>query len=60
MNARAGEFGAEERMSLVWRNTQPFVSFLHALQEHYGELKEKPFYGKLVDYIISGPVVCIV
>uniref|UniRef100_A0A7I4AG49 Nucleoside diphosphate kinase n=1 Tax=Physcomitrium patens TaxID=3218 RepID=A0A7I4AG49_PHYPA len=28
-------------------------------EEHYGELKEKPFYGKLVDYIISGPVVCI-
>uniref|UniRef100_A9S8I9 Nucleoside diphosphate kinase n=1 Tax=Physcomitrium patens TaxID=3218 RepID=A9S8I9_PHYPA len=28
-------------------------------EEHYGELKEKPFYGKLVAYIISGPVVCI-
>ncbi|KAG0628755.1 hypothetical protein M758_1G050600 [Ceratodon purpureus] len=28
-------------------------------EEHYGELKEKPFYGKLVDYIVSGPVVCI-
>ena len=29
-------------------------------EEHYKDLSEKPFYGKLVDYIISGPVVCIV
>jgi nucleoside-diphosphate kinase len=29
-------------------------------EEHYKDLKSKPFYGKLVDYIISGPVVCIV
>lgn len=36
------------------------ASLVAGLQEHYGELKEKPFYGKLVDYIISGPVVCIV
>lgn len=29
-------------------------------EEHYKDLSSKPFYGKLVDYIISGPVVCIV
>lgn len=29
-------------------------------KEHYKDLSEKPFYGKLVDYILSGPVVCIV
>jgi nucleoside-diphosphate kinase len=29
-------------------------------EEHYKDLKSKPFYGKLVDYIVSGPVVCIV
>jgi nucleoside-diphosphate kinase len=29
-------------------------------KEHYKDLAEKPFYGKLVDYILSGPVVCIV
>lgn len=29
-------------------------------EEHYKDLSEKPFYGKLVDYIVSGPVVCIV
>ncbi len=26
-------------------------------EEHYGEHREKPFYGELVDFIISGPVV---
>jgi hypothetical protein len=29
-------------------------------EEHYKDLSDKPFYGKLVDYIVSGPVVCIV
>lgn len=29
-------------------------------EEHYKDLSEKPFYGKLVEYIVSGPVVCIV
>jgi nucleoside-diphosphate kinase len=26
-------------------------------QEHYGEHREKPFFGDLVDFITSGPVV---
>jgi nucleoside-diphosphate kinase len=29
-------------------------------KEHYGDLKEKPFFGDLVGYICSGPVVCMV
>lgn len=29
-------------------------------ETHYQELKEKPFFKKLVDYIVSGPVVCMV
>jgi Nucleoside diphosphate kinase len=29
-------------------------------EEHYKDLASKPFYGALVDYILSGPVVCIV
>eukprot|EP00803_Ostreobium_quekettii_P001189 evm.model.scf_551.4 EVM.evm.TU.scf_551.4 scf_551:43119-45776(+) len=29
-------------------------------EEHYGELKDRPFFPKLVDYITSGPVVCMV
>ncbi|XP_054821906.1 nucleoside diphosphate kinase 2, chloroplastic isoform X1 [Prosopis cineraria] len=28
-------------------------------EEHYKDLKEKPFFPKLVDYITSGPVVCM-
>jgi nucleoside-diphosphate kinase len=29
-------------------------------EEHYGEHKGKPFFGSLVDYITSGPVVAMV
>ena len=29
-------------------------------EEHYQDLSEKPFFGDLVDYICSGPVVCMV
>ncbi|KAL3818585.1 hypothetical protein ACJIZ3_004490 [Penstemon smallii] len=28
-------------------------------QEHYTELQSKPFFPKLIDYITSGPVVCM-
>jgi len=35
------------------------VTLEHA-QEHYKDLKEKPFYKGLCDYIISGPVVAMV
>ncbi len=26
-------------------------------EEHYGEHRERPFFGELVDFIVSGPVV---
>ncbi|XP_035939232.2 nucleoside diphosphate kinase 3 isoform X3 [Halichoerus grypus] len=29
------------------------------LREHYAELRERPFYGRLVDYMGSGPVVAM-
>ncbi|MDQ0271080.1 nucleoside-diphosphate kinase [Cytobacillus purgationiresistens] len=29
-------------------------------QEHYGEHKERPFFGELVDFITSGPVFAMV
>jgi nucleoside-diphosphate kinase len=29
-------------------------------EQHYGEHKEKPFFGKLVDFITSGPVFAMV
>ncbi|VAI28553.1 unnamed protein product [Triticum turgidum subsp. durum] len=28
-------------------------------QEHYKDLKERPFFPNLIDYITSGPVVCM-
>ncbi len=30
------------------------------LETHYGDLVEKPFFPKLRDYMLSGPVVCMV
>ena len=30
------------------------------LEEHYKELKEKPFFPKLVEYMMMGPVVCMI
>ncbi|CAK7304284.1 nucleoside diphosphate kinase 3 isoform X7 [Vulpes vulpes] len=30
------------------------------LREHYAGLRERPFYGRLVDYMRSGPVVAMV
>lgn len=30
------------------------------LREHYAELRERPFYGRLVKYMGSGPVVAMV
>jgi len=29
-------------------------------EEHYKDLKSKPFFPDLVDYILSGPVICMV
>ena len=29
-------------------------------EEHYGEHRERPFFGELVDFITSGPVVAMV
>ena len=30
------------------------------LEEHYKDLKEKPFFPKLVEYMLMGPVVCMI
>ena len=29
-------------------------------EKHYADLSSKPFFGDLVDYMCSGPVVCMV
>lgn len=30
------------------------------MREHYAELRERPFFGRLVKYMGSGPVVAMV
>jgi nucleoside-diphosphate kinase len=30
------------------------------LEQHYADLKERPFFPALVNYMLSGPVVCMV
>ena len=30
------------------------------LEQHYSDLSELPFFGSLVDYMLMGPVVCMV
>ncbi|GFZ50023.1 Nucleoside diphosphate kinase [Saitozyma sp. JCM 24511] len=30
------------------------------LEKHYGDLADKPFFPKLVKYMLSGPVICMV
>lgn len=30
------------------------------LEQHYEDLVEKPFFPKLRDYMLSGPVVCMI
>ena len=39
---------------------QNLCKFLKNLQQHYGEHKERPFFGELVDFITSGPVFAMV
>ncbi|CAI5529877.1 unnamed protein product [Closterium sp. Naga37s-1] len=49
-----------ERKGFVLRGLKLFQCPEELAKEHYKELSEKPFYGKLVEYIISGPVVAMV
>eukprot|EP00898_Chlorokybus_atmophyticus_P006796 jgi/Chlat1/7117/Chrsp57S06797 len=48
-----------ERKGFQMKGLKLFQTPKELAETHYEELKEKPFYGKLVDYIISGPVVCM-
>jgi nucleoside-diphosphate kinase len=49
-----------EHKGFVLKGLKLFQTPEELAQNHYFELKEKPFYPKLVKYIISGPVVCMV
>eukprot|EP00245_Coleochaete_scutata_P006539 TRINITY_DN21013_c0_g1_i1.p1 TRINITY_DN21013_c0_g1~~TRINITY_DN21013_c0_g1_i1.p1 ORF type:complete len:231 (-),score=37.35 TRINITY_DN21013_c0_g1_i1:169-861(-) len=49
-----------ERKGFALKGLKLFQCPRDLAQEHYKDLKEKPFFPKLVDYIVSGPVVCMV
>ena len=49
-----------ERRGLTLLAIRKTVMARAAAEEHYGEHVERPFYGELVDFITSGPVVMLV
>ena len=49
-----------ERKGFTLKALKMFVPSKHLAEEHYKDLSAKPFFPKLVDYIISGPVVAMV
>lgn len=49
-----------ERRGLTLLAIRKTVMARAVAQEHYGEHVERPFYGELVDFITSGPVVMLV
>lgn len=48
-----------ERKGFTMKGLKMFQCPKELAEEHYKDLSEKPFFGDLVDYIVSGPVVCI-
>jgi nucleoside-diphosphate kinase len=46
-----------EAKGLVIEEMRLFTIARDMAEEHYGEHREKPFFGELVDFITSGPVV---
>ena len=49
-----------ERKGYTLKGLQMCVCDKEKAEEHYNELAGKPFFPNLVDYICSGPVVCMV
>jgi nucleoside-diphosphate kinase len=57
----AGEIlGRLERRGLAMRGAKLVVVGRSLAEQHYAEHGEKPFYGELVDFIISGPTLALV
>jgi nucleoside-diphosphate kinase len=48
-----------ERKGLDVRAMKMMTVSRELAEEHYGEHREKPFFGELVDFITSGPVVAM-
>lgn len=49
-----------ERKGFTLKALKMFTPSKHLAEEHYKDLSSKPFFGKLVEYIISGPVIAMV
>lgn len=49
-----------ERKGLIIKAMKLLQTPKELAQEHYAEHKDKPFFGKLVDFITSGPVLAFV
>jgi len=49
-----------EKKGFVLKGMKMFQCPKKVAEEHYQDLSEKPFFGDLVDYMCSGPVVCMV
>ncbi len=49
-----------ERKGLIIKAMKLLQTPKELAQEHYAEHKDKPFFGELVDFITSGPVVAFV
>lgn len=49
-----------ERKGLIIKTMKLLQTPKELAQEHYAEHKDKPFFGELVDFITSGPVLAFV
>ena len=49
-----------ERKGYVLTGLKSVICDKQRAEEHYRDLANKPFFPKLVDYICSGPVVCMI
>ena len=49
-----------ENKGYAVREMKLFTIHTELAEEHYGEHREKPFFGELVSFITSGPVVAMV
>lgn len=48
-----------ERKGFKLRGLKLFQCTQEIAEQHYKDLKSKPFFPALVEYILSGPVVCM-
>lgn len=52
--------GRFEKKGFQLKGLKMFQCTREIAEEHYKDLKERPFFPDLVEYILSGPVICMV